>query len=439
MHLTPRLEHPHTFWCLWRHPTASRDELIEFQDKKLRKLIAHAYTNVTHYRELFHRAGLKPEEIQSVKDLRLIPVTSKDDLRMRPFAEVLAKDANPCKLVSLKTSGSSGKPFTVRRSQFEEHLLNMFRIRARAQIGVRIFDRIAQVIEPPLGGRKQGLPGRLRQALGFYRNYQVNGLQGSEKIIRELEDLKPDVIIGYPSSLGLAAFFIAGTPVPGIRPRLIITGGEVLHPGMRGCIEKAFCAPVFDMYGAHEFNLLAWECPNKEIYHVCDDNVILEILRDGNPVAVGETGEVVATALHSYIMPFIRYQTGDIATKGPDTCRCGQPFSTLAGIQGRTVDYFRLSGNRHVHPYEITGPLIDHEGDWVFQHQLIEESEQRIILKIAPLRKPQKEKLERLKRLGEERLGPGVEFTIELVEGFKQEPGKKFHPYICLLNRNPVN
>ncbi len=104
MHLTPRLEHPHTFWCLWRHPTASRDELIEFQDKKLRKLIAHAYTNVTHYRELFHRAGLKPEEIQSVKDLRLIPVTSKDDLRMRPFAEVLAKDANPCKLVSLKTS-----------------------------------------------------------------------------------------------------------------------------------------------------------------------------------------------------------------------------------------------------------------------------------------------------------------------------------------------
>ncbi len=168
----------------------------------------------------------------------------------------------------------------------------MFRIRARAQIGVRIFDRIAQVIEPPLGGSKQGLPGRLRQALGFYRNYQVNGLQGSEKIIRELEDLKPDVIIGYPSSLGLAAFFIAGTPVPGIRPRLIITGGEVLHPGMRGCIEKAFCAPVFDMYGAHEFNLLAWECPNKEIYHVCDDNVILEILRDGNPVAVGEMAEI---------------------------------------------------------------------------------------------------------------------------------------------------
>ncbi len=437
MNLPLNFEHFHTLYRLWRHPLASRDDLILFQNRKLRFLVAHAYANVSYYRELFDRAGLKPEEIQTVEDLRLISLTSKDDLRMRPLREILAAGVNPRKLVSLKTSGSSGKPFTILRSPLEEHLINMFRIRARGQIGVRISDRIACVHEEPLGGRKRGLPGHIRQALGIYRDYQVNGLQSGENIIRDLERLKPDVLAGYPSSLGHAAVSLTETSVSGIPPRLVITGGEVLSSSVRDCIQKGFGAPVFDNYGAHEFNLLAWECPKRGIYHICDDNVIVEILNNGRPVAAGETGEVVATALHSYTMPFIRYRTGDIATRGTDRCQCGQPFSTLLHIKGRSVDYFRLPGNRYVHPYEITGPLIDHESGWIFQHQMVQESEDNVILKIAPLREPKREDLERLKRLGEHKLGPEVAFTIELVEDFPVEPGKRFSPYLCLLNRKP--
>ncbi|MGH7802523.1 MAG: phenylacetate--CoA ligase family protein [Thermodesulfobacteriota bacterium] len=435
MNLPLNFERFHTLYRLWRHPLASRDDLILFQNRKLRHLVANAYANVTHYREIFDGAGLKPEDIQTVEDLHLIPLTSKDDLRMRPVEETLTKGVDPRKLVSLKTSGSSGKPFTILLSTLEEHLINMFRIRARGQIGVRISDRIACVHEEPLGGRKRGLPGHLRQAFGIYRDYFVNGLKPAEDIIRELERLKPDVLAGYPSSLGHAAVFLTGTSISGIRPRLVITGGEVLSSSVRDCIEKCFCAPVFDMYGAHEFNLLAWECPQGGAYHVCDDNVILEILSNGRPGAAGETGEVVATALHSYTMPFIRYRTGDIGTRGTECCQCGQPFSTLLHIKGRCVDYFRLPGNRYVHPYEITGPLIDHESSWIFQHQMVQESVDNVILKIATLREPKREELERLKNLGEQKLGPEVEFTIELVENFPMESGKKFNPYICLVSR----
>lgn len=436
MNLFPVSEHLHTLYKMWRHPLPSRPELIVFQNQKLRRLVAHAYANVTHYRELFDDASIEPKDIQTVENLHLIPLTSKDDLRTRPLEETLGRGVDPSKLVALKTSGSSGKPFTIRRSPLEEHLINMFRIRARHRAGVRVSDRIARIREMPLGGRKRGLLGRFRQALGIYREYDINCFQPAEDINRELERLRPDVINAYPSSLGYVAASPTVIPLSRIQPRLIITGGELLSPVARNIIKQGFGAPLFDFYGAHEFNLLGWECPKGGVYHICDDNVILEVLReDGSPADIGETGEVVATGLHSYTMPFIRYRTGDIATKGDDSCRCGQPFSTLISIQGRTVDYFCLPGNRCVHPYEISGPLIERESEWISQHQMIQEAEDTVTLRIAPVRHPQPEELNRLKNLGDQKLGPQVKFTIELVESFPLQPGKKFNPYLSMLNK----
>jgi phenylacetate-CoA ligase len=151
MSLLRSVEHFHTLYNIWRHPQAGRSDIIAFQNRKLRSLISHAYANVTHYRELLVRSGVKPDDIQTVDDLQFISPTSKDDLRMRSLGETISSGADPSKLVSLMTSGSSGKPFTIRRSALEEHLINMFRLRALHQVGVRISDRIARVRETPLG------------------------------------------------------------------------------------------------------------------------------------------------------------------------------------------------------------------------------------------------------------------------------------------------
>lgn len=430
-------EHCHTLYNIWRHPLASRSDIVAFQNRKLRSLVSQAYVNVRHYRELLARAGIEPEDIETVDDLQLIPLTSKDDLRIRPMQETLSTGADASKLVALMTSGSSGKPFTICRSALEEHLINMFRLRALHQVGVRMSDRIARVRETPLGVLKRGLVGRTRLALGIYRDYHINCFQPIDDIIRSLERLRPDVISGYPSLLGHMAASQSKATLSRLKPRLLLAGGELLSPTVRSMIEVGFGAPLLDLYGSCEFNLLAWQCPQGGVYHVCEDNLIVEILRDGRPVAEGEAGEVVATGLHSYTMPFIRYLTGDIATKGSDTCTCGQPFSTLSNIQGRAVDYFCLPGKRYVHPFEITGPLIEHEGEWVFQHQMIQEAEDAVTLKIAPVRNPYPKELERLKNLGEQRLGPLVKFTIELVEGFPLRPGKKFSPYVNMLKEKP--
>lgn len=211
-----------------------------------------------------------------------------------------------------------------------------------------------------------------------------------------------------------------------IRPRFLVVGAEVLTPLMRHQITKAFETPVFEVYGSHEFNLVASECKETGELHTCDDCMIVEVLKDGRPAATGERGEVVGTGLHSFAMPFIRYQLGDIVTKGFETCRCGQPFSTIRTVQGRMLDYFPLPGGRMIHPYEIVLILVNTASTWVRQYQLIQEREDRIILRAVPSTTPTPQELARLEEPVINFLGQDVEFKVVLVPEIQLEPSGKF-------------
>jgi phenylacetate-CoA ligase len=194
---------------------------------------------------------------------------------------------------------------------------------------------------------------------------------------------------------------------------------------MRRQITKAFKAPVFEAYTSREFGVIAWECKETGELHTSDDSVIVEVLKDGRPGAKGERGEVVGTSLHSFAMPFIRYSLGDIVTKGSETCRCGQPFSAIRGIQGRMIDYFPLPGGRMIHPYEIVLALLQ-EAPWIRQYQLIQEREDRIALRVVPSITPTPQELARLKEAVSKLLGRDVEFRVVLVPEIQLEPNGKF-------------
>jgi phenylacetate-CoA ligase len=434
----PASEHLHTLRKIFPNATASRDELKSFQERKLSRLLGFASRSVPYWRDLLRHAGVAPDKVASVEDLSLIPISSKDDLRTHPLEHILATGCRRNRLVRHMTSGSTGKPFTVWRSVWEEHLINLFRIRAHRMAGLRVGDRTASVREKSLTGRDRGIPGQIRQISGIYREYSINALQPPAHIVEELRKLQPDVISGYASTLSHTARLLIKGKDALIRPRMVITGGEVLDPRFRSFIEKGFMAPVFDFYGAHEFNLLAWQCPEGNNYHVCDDNVIVEILRDGKPVPPGETGEVVATALHSYTMPFIRYRTGDLAVRGPEFCVCGRPFATLREIKGREIDLLYLPGNRVLHPYEIVNDRVISNGDWIFQHQLVQLAEDEVILRIATDGQPEKDKVEALHQYGSGKLGPEVRFRVLLVSDLPVEPGKKFRPYVPLTKTEGI-
>jgi len=71
---------------------------------------------------------------------------------------------------------------------------------------------------------------------------------------------------------------------------------------MRHQLTKAFASPVFNTY-ASKIQPHCWECKETGEFHTCDDGMIVEVLKDGRPAAMGERGEVVGTNLHSFTMP----------------------------------------------------------------------------------------------------------------------------------------
>lgn len=426
-------EHMHTLARRWHPPPGARAAMREFQTRKLRVLLMHCGAHVGVYRDRWRGVAASPGSLSAPEAIGAWPTIAKDDLRERPLAATLADGVDERSLVVHHTSGSSGQPFAVFRSPREEQLLGLFRMRAEAGAGLRPFDRIVQFSQLPDEAVTYRWPARLRRAFGLHREVRLDGLADGPSMLAEILRRRPDAVRGYPSTLVDIA-----TTMLRDRPRdtgveLVICGGEVLDAPTRRTIADAFAAPVVDFYGAHEFNLIASECPSGHGYHVCDDNVLVEVLGDdGLPVRPGGTGEVVATALHSYTMPFVRYRTGDFAVRGEDACPCGAPWSTLEAIEGRAAESLRLPDGRRVHPYRITGALAERDADWVAQHQLVQTREDRVVLALAVRRAPTPAELDRVRAYGARVLGAGVHLDVTLVDRFSREPGRKFRPYVPL-------
>ncbi|BCM92672.1 phenylacetate-coenzyme A ligase [Abditibacteriota bacterium] len=430
-------------------PRLSRPEILALQESRLRELVAHAYENVPFYRQLFDSAGVHPHDIRGIKDLCRLPIISKNDLRAVSPESIVARGLAPNSLHLHSTSGSSGEPFQIRRSGTDLERFLHFLWRHLEYYGAKPDDSVGIVVRLPDALTETKLTERPRlrsrvrqlwraaivlrhspQAEGIKANW-INCLLEPEAIYRQLLHSTARVLVGYPSVLARVALQMNGQAQ--LRPRLIATMGENLTPGLRLQLAEAFDAPVFDIYASNELGYMAWECRESGQFHVCDDGVILEVLRDNQPVAEGEWGEVVGTNLNVLAQPFIRYRMGDIVTKGRAVCACGQPFSTILEVQGRKLDYFRLPDGRDLHPYCIEIALREFLSD-VGRFQLIQERENLIIARVTARAPFSPQQITRMQEAVTSLIGNEVEFRVDSVEAIAPEPNGKFRVYRSLLN-----
>jgi phenylacetate-CoA ligase len=395
--------------------------------------MVHAYESVPFYRRLFDLHRLHPRHIRGAVDLELIPFTDKAEMRRQGPAALLARGHQPDGLLAVRTSGSSGEPFTIRRTWLEDKLQYLLRLRAFSTFGVRHRDRVVVVGvagRPATGDQK--LVGRSLRAFGFHQKPLIDGLQEPAEVAAQLREARPDVLVGLPGMLDRLSALELADVVRSVRPRVVIVGGEVATPAMRLRIRETFAAPLFETYASHECPLMAWECRYSGDLHTCDDGVLVEVLRDGRAVDPGERGEVVVTNLHAYAMPFIRYRIGDLATRGA-ACGCGAPFSTIGEIQGRMIDYFPLPDGRLLHPYEIVRRLVWGPREWMRQYQLVQERRDRVVLYAVVDEPPSADRLQEIEHTVRPLLGPSVEFEVQLVGRIPFEFTGKLRPSRSLV------
>jgi phenylacetate-CoA ligase len=340
---------------------------------------------------------------------------------------VVAKGTDLGSLLPVRTNGSTGEPFVVWRTRIEQGFHTMFRQRAYESFGLGLRGRIAAVGLPrPPVPRDTKVVGRWLSAMGVHPTLRIDGLQDPQAIAEQLEAFNPDLINALPGMLLRVADHLIATGHDRIRPRILVVGGEVLTPLVRRRLTQAFGVEPLQTYASHEFQLLGWECRTHGGIHTCDDGAILEVLKDGRPAALGEEGEVVATNLHAYAMPFIRYRLADLVTRGAETCACGQPFSVIGAIQGRMIDYFPLPNGRVVHPYQILQSLQPGTDNWIRQYQLLQDRPERVVMSVVPAGALQPELESRIAGSVLPLLGPGVEFQIRIVDDIPLDAGGKF-------------
>ena len=408
-------------------PRLGRGHIRRYRLKKLKKLVSHAARHSPFYRDWFRTHGFDPADLKSLDDLRKIPPIGKQHLRALHQAfssgEITRK-----RLIEHKTSGSTGVPVQILRSPAEERRLNMLRWRLQWMLGLRPGYRLAKVKTTwePLSRRFNRLQDLARK-IGLLETRVFDCFLPPEENYRELLAYQPHVLSGYPGALARIARVHDQQGGSFRNLRRVSCGGEAMAPHQRRILENSFGVPVHDSYGTSECNLAAWLCLETGQYHVNDDGILLEICRDGVPVAEGEVGEVVITSLHSRVMPIIRYRLGDLATAGPDTCPCGSPFSTFSDLHGRIIDYLQLADGRELHPFEFMNEVVIAATDWLVEYQVVQQEPGELRLLIVPRHPVSTKETARLQALLQDSLDNRIRVHVELTDHIPLTEGGKFH------------
>lgn len=207
--------------------------------------------------------------------------------------------------------------------------------------------------------------------------------------------------------------------------KAVFTSSETLHDTQRQAIEAAFHAPIFDFYGHAERVIFAAECHVHDGKHLAEDFGFVEIVDDrGEPVPEGEHGYLVGTSLHNRAMPMIRYRTGDVSRIIPGDCPCGRTHRRIVSVTTKAEDIVLTPDGRLISPSILTHPFKPFHG--LRASQIIQESVDRIRVRLVPSESFDEPDREKLRLALEERLGPGMSIEFEIVDEIPREASGKF-------------
>ena len=417
--------YPHGIWRTYRGLGRSQWYGPEFlgamQWRGLKAVLDWAYAQVPYYRRVFDDLGARPEDIATWDDFRKLPVLTKPDVKDN-LPLLLSGDKRGLDPVPSKTGGTTGTAlefFVDRPANVMEFAIVLRHWGwAGYRLGNRFCDLRGRIIR---GGKPWEYDPRLNAL--FLSSYRMTrDLVAS--YARRLRVFKPKLLRGYPSSIYIFAKLLKEQGIDDVRPAAVVTSSETLWPHQRSILEEVFGCRVFDTYGLEERCCEAGQCPSGGL-HIDTEHGIFEILReDGGPAGPGETGEVIGTGLHTRIMPFIRYKTGDTATLAAEPCGCGRGLPTLDRIEGRVEDMIITPDGRYT-PGSGLSVAIKHSAG-VRLSQIVQDRIEEMTVKVV--RGPGYDAGAEAKLISNlrDRVGEAIKIRIEYVDDIPLTPHGKF-------------
>ena len=339
---------------------ASRDEISALQLKRLKWTLAHVYKNVAHYKQSFATAGVHPDDLKTLDDLRKFPFTIKRELRDNyPFGLMAIPREELLRIHA--SSGTTGKPTVVGYSRRDVETWADIIARSMRAAGCR----------PGMLAQNSYGYGLFTGGLGFHHGAERLGLTVvpvsggmTERQVKLIGDFKPDIIFVTPSYLLaiLDEFRKQGVDPRESSLKIAMCGAEPWTNAMREEIETAFDLHAIDNYGLSEVIGPGVSCECIETKDGCtiwEDHFFPEVIdpATGKVLPDGEVGELVFTSLTKEAMPVIRYRTRDLSRLLPGTARS---MRRMEKIIGRSDDMMIIRGV-NVFPSQIEEIILKDE------------------------------------------------------------------------------
>lgn len=336
-----------------------RSSMEELQLSRLRQVVARVYDNVPFYRKALDDRKVGVNHIRSLKDISLLPFTTKDDIRNNYPYGLFSVPLK--KIVRLHaSSGTTGKPTVVGYTKNDIDLWANMVTRIAVAAGAREED-VAQVA---FGY------GLFTGAFGLHYGLEKLGSTivpastgNTERQIMLMQDFGTTILVSTPSyALYLAeTAHSMGVDTHSLNVRLGLFGAEGCSEEMRQVIERIWGINALENYGMSELigPGVSGECECKEGLHINEDHFYPEIIDPvtGTPLPYGEMGELVITTMTKEGFPLLRYRTRDVTSLNPEPCRCGRTLIRMKKVQGRTDDMLKIRGV-NVFPSQIESVLV---------------------------------------------------------------------------------
>ena len=351
---------------IWsKEETLPREEIEALQLERLQETVNRVYAKVPAYRKKMDDAGVKPEDIKTLKDLAKLPFVTKQDMRDNyPFG-LFAVDKDSLVRIHA-SSGTTGKPTVVGYTQGDLETWTECVSRIACMGGATSHD-VAQIC---FGY------GMFTGALGLHYGLEKVGAAivpsstgNSQKQIMYMQDFETSLLVATPSyALRLAevAKEMGVEPERDLKVKIALVGSELLTDAMREEMHKFWGRDILitTNYGMSELMGpgVSGECLEHCGMHINEDYFIPEIIdpNTGEVLPEGEQGELVITCIKKEGLPLIRYRTKDITRLFYEKCKCGRTFCRMENLSGRSDDMLKIRGV-NVFPSQIEEVILSVE------------------------------------------------------------------------------
>lgn len=352
------------------YETMARADLEALQLRRLQSTVAWTYERVPYYKTALDERGVRPRDIKSLADARLLPMTDKTALRdTYPFGMFAVPMDQVVRVHS--SSGTTGKPIVVGYTRGDLATWTELTARIGSAAGVTERDRVQMAF----------LYGMFTGGWGMHYGLERIGATifpaGSGNTDRQLmmmQDFGTTCLVSTPSY----ALYIAevaeksGIDVRSLPLRVGLFGGEPSGEGMRDEIQRRLGILATDNYGLSEVMGpgVSGECECQCGLHMAEDHFLFEIVDpvSGEALPEGAEGELLITPLTKEAFPVLRYRTHDLTVIDTSACACGRTSARMRKVRKRTDDMLIIRGV-NVFPSQIEDALLKVEG--IEPHYLI--------------------------------------------------------------------